>query len=82
MPAGLVLITRSSVTPHSAVTFRTQIAGFTNHDLRTLTAELRGLTPASVTAGQTTYDLRRLKAHGRIERNPHSNRYRVTDHWI
>jgi hypothetical protein len=27
-----------------------------------------------------TYDLRRLRLHGTIERVPHSHRYRVTDH--
>ena len=32
-----------------------------------------------MTAGQTTYDLRRLRSHGLIERVPHSHRYRVTD---
>jgi hypothetical protein len=64
------------------LTFRTQIAGFTNHDLRELTAELRGLDPATVSAGQATYDLRRLRSHGLIERKPHSNRYRVTDHGL
>ena len=26
-----------------------------------------------------TYDLRRLRAHGLIERVPHSRRYRITD---
>jgi len=30
-------------------------------------------------AGQLTYDLRRLRAHGLIIRRPHSNRYQVTD---
>jgi ABC-type transport system substrate-binding protein len=28
--------------------------------------------------GRTTYQLRRLRLHGLIERQPHSNRYRVT----
>ena len=70
---------RSHALLSALLTFRTQIAGFTNHDLRMLTAELRGLQPAEVTAGQATYDLRRLRSHGLIERKPHSNRYRVTD---
>lgn len=73
---------RSHALLSALLTFRTQIAGFTNHDLRVLTAELRGLTPADVTAGQATYDLRRLRSHGLIERKPHSNRYRVTDHGL
>ena len=48
--------------------FRLLPRGFTNRDLRELTAELRGL-PA-VTAGQITYDLRRLRSHHLIERIP------------
>jgi DNA-binding MarR family transcriptional regulator len=36
----------------------------------------------AVTAGQTTYDLRRLKARGLIARVPHSHRYTVTDHGL
>ena len=32
-----------------------------------------------MTAGQMTYDLRRLRLHGLIERIPHTHRYRVTD---
>ncbi len=68
---------------HALVTalpiFRLQTAGFVNRDLRQLTAQLRGLDPDLVTAGQMTYDLRRLKTHGLIEKIPHSNRYQVTD---
>jgi hypothetical protein len=59
--------------------FRLQPAGFTNTDLRTITADLRGLTSDQVTAGQMTYDLRRLKTHGLIVRIEHTHRYRVTD---
>jgi hypothetical protein len=70
---------RSHALLSALLTFRTHIDGFTNRDLRMLTAGLRGLDPAAVTAGQTTYDLRRLRAHGLIERIPHSHRYRVTD---
>jgi len=70
---------RSHALLSALLTFRTQIAGFTNQDLRMITAELRGLAPGEVTAGQATYDLRRLSSHGLIERKPHSNRYRVTD---
>ena len=64
------------------LTFRTQLDGFTNRDLRELSAQLRGLDPATVTTGQTTYDLRRLRSHGLIERKPHSHRYRVTDNGL
>ncbi|MGH9099809.1 MAG: hypothetical protein ACRDV8_06205 [Acidimicrobiales bacterium] len=31
-----------------------------------------------MTAGRMTYDLRRLRLHGLIERVPHTHRYRVT----
>lgn len=58
--------------------FRLQPAGFRNAELRPLVAELRGLPPDALTAGQMTYDLRRLRVHGLIERVPHTHRYRVT----
>jgi hypothetical protein len=64
------------------LTFGCQANGFTNADLRALTTELRGLTPSTVTAGQTTYDLRRLKSRGLITRIPHTHRYTVTDHGL
>ena len=32
-----------------------------------------------MTSGQITYDLRRLRLHGLIERIPHTHRYQVTD---
>ncbi|HUH67727.1 MAG TPA: hypothetical protein VLZ05_01935 [Mycobacterium sp.] len=53
--------------------------GFTNRELRTLTAPLLGKRFEDITAGQMTYDLRRLRVHGLIERIPRSQRYRVTD---
>lgn len=71
--------TRSHALLSALLTFRTHLAGFTNRDLRHLTAELRGLSPGTVTAGQITYDLRRLRSHGLIQRVPQTHRYRVTD---
>jgi hypothetical protein len=59
--------------------FRLQPNGFTNHDLRPLIAELRGLKTEAITVGQMTYDLRRLRLHGLITRIPHTHRYQVTD---
>jgi hypothetical protein len=53
--------------------------GFTNRELRTLTAPILGKQFEDITAGQMTYDLRRLRAHGLIERIPRSQRYHVTD---
>ncbi len=62
--------------------FQLQPNGFANKDLRALTAELRALPAEQVTAGQMTYDLRRLRARGFITRIPHTHRYRITDHGL
>jgi hypothetical protein len=59
--------------------FRLLPNGFLNRDLRGLLAELLGRGPDQISAGQVSYDLRRLRAHGLIARVPHSHRYRVTD---
>lgn len=56
--------------------FRLLPNGFTNRDLRELVGQLLG---KPMSAGQLTYDLRRLRVHGLITRLPHSNRYHVTD---
>jgi hypothetical protein len=58
---------------------RLLVHGFTNRDLRTLIAPLLGTTAEHITAGQMTYDLRRLRAHDLIERVPRTRRYTVTD---
>ena len=47
--------------------------------LRHHVAPLLGLAPAALSAGRVTYDLRRLRLHGLIERQPKRHRYRVTD---
>lgn len=60
------------------VVFRLRPDGFSNKDLREHLAPLLGLDPATMTAGRTTYDLRRLRLHGLIERVPHTHRCRVT----
>jgi hypothetical protein len=60
------------------VVFRLLPNGFSNKDLRKHLAPLLGIDPASMTAGRMTYDLRRLRLHGLIERVPHTQRYRVT----
>jgi hypothetical protein len=52
--------------------------GFSNRDLRELLARLLGRPPEAMTQGRMTYDLRRLRLHGLIERIPRSHRYRVT----
>ena len=57
--------------------FRLLPRGFANRDLRGLLAGLLGHN--AISAGQMSYDLRRLRAHGLISRIPHSHRYRLTD---
>jgi hypothetical protein len=58
--------------------FRLLPNGFTNADLRRHLAPMLGTTPGLMTSGQITYDLRRLRMHGLIERIPHTFRYQVT----
>jgi hypothetical protein len=52
--------------------------GFSNRDLRPLLAALLGLDPSHLTPGRLSYDLRRLRLHGLIERRPGTQRYRPT----
>ena len=59
--------------------FRLLPNGFTNRDLRTHLAPLLGKHFEDITSGQTSYDLRRLRAHGLITRIPRTHRYQVTD---
>jgi hypothetical protein len=80
---GLRLADRRSHALLSALlVFRCHPNGFANSDLRTLTADLRRLDPGAVTAGQITYDLRRLKHRGLITRIPGTHRYLVTNHGL
>jgi hypothetical protein len=55
-----------------------QIDGFASHQLRRPLAQLLGVDPATITRGRMTYDLRRLRLHGLIERIGRSHRYRLT----
>ena len=61
------------------VIFRLLPQGFRARDLRRHVAPLLGKAPSEVSLGQLTYDLRRLRLHGLIERLPKRHRYRVTD---
>jgi hypothetical protein len=58
--------------------FSLQLRGFTNVEMRTLLAQMLGSHPANYPTGRMTYDLRRLRLHGIIERIPRSHRYQVT----
>jgi hypothetical protein len=57
---------------------RLHLDGFTNRDLRPVIAELLGKPGDTISAGQMSYDLRRLRHHGLIERQPGTHRYHVT----
>jgi hypothetical protein len=52
--------------------------GFRNRDLRPLVASLLGRDLTTYSAGAMTYDLRRLRLKGLIQRLPHTTRYTVT----
>jgi hypothetical protein len=59
--------------------FRLLPRGFANRDLRPILTQILGVPAETITPGKMTYDLRRLRQHGLIERIPHTFRYQVTD---
>jgi len=52
--------------------------GFRHRDVRARIAQFLGRDLDQYAGGQMTYDLRRLRLHGLIERVPHTHRYRIT----
>jgi hypothetical protein len=64
---------------HLLLLFRLLPCGFRNKELREHYARLLGKDPNQCTQGQMTYQLRRLRLHGLIQRQPQSHSYRVTD---
>ncbi len=64
------------------VMFRLLPCGFRSRDLREHIAPLLGDDPSQWTQGRLTYQLRRLRLHGLIERVPGSTRYTVTERGI
>jgi len=52
--------------------------GFRHREVRGPIAQLLGRAPDQYASGHMTYDLRRLRLHGLIERLPHTHRYRLT----
>ena len=64
------------------LSFRVLPDGFQNRDLRETVAPLIGLSMEQYSRGRMTYDLRRLRLRGLIERIPFTKRYRVTDNGL
>jgi len=63
---------------HALCLFALPPAGFRQRDVRAHVAALQGLPLAAYGPGALSYDLRRLRLHGLIERVPKTHRYRVT----
>ena len=63
---------------HVLLLMRLLPRGFRSRELREHLAPLTGETPASWTQGRLTYQLRRLRLHGLIERVKGTHRYEVT----
>ena len=64
---------------NALLVFRLSPRGFSNAQLRQNLAELLGKSPAHITPGAMTYQLRRLRLHGLIQRIPKTHRYQVTE---
>jgi hypothetical protein len=62
--------------------FSLSVRGFSNCDLREHLGALLGLDPGQMRPGRMSYDLRRLRLHGLIERIDDSYRYRLTEHGL
>ena len=55
-----------------------QLEGFRNRQLRPLLAQMLGLEESNISPGRVSYELRRLRLHGLIERIEGTHRYRLT----
>jgi hypothetical protein len=63
---------------HALCLFALAPTGFRHRELRDHVAQLQSRDADTYPAGAMTYDLRRLRLHGLIERVPRSHRYRIT----
>jgi hypothetical protein len=63
---------------HALCLFALAPTGFRHRELRQHVVQLQSREPDTYSAGAMTYDLRRLRLHGLIERVPRSHRYRIT----
>jgi hypothetical protein len=69
---------RTQALLNALVLFSVQTQGFTHAQLRAHLASLLGISPEHYAAGRMSYDLRRLRLHGLIERIAKTNRYQLT----
>ena len=69
---------RTQALLNALVLYSVQTQGFNNTQLRTHLAALQGIDPEHYGAGRMSYDLRRLRLHGLIQRIPKTNRYQLT----
>jgi hypothetical protein len=63
---------------HALCLFALAPIGFRHRELRDHVAQLQSQDPDTYSPGAMTYDLRRLRLHGLIERIPRTHRYRIT----
>jgi hypothetical protein len=63
---------------HALCLFALAPTGFRHREFRDRVTQLQGRDPDTYSTGSMTYDLRRLRLHGLIERVPLSHRYRIT----
>jgi hypothetical protein len=63
---------------HALCLFALAPTGFRHREFRDHVAQLQTREPDTYSAGSMTYDLRRLRLHGLIERVPRTHRYRIT----
>ena len=64
---------------HALCLFALAPTGFRHREFRDHVAQLQSREPTTYPPGAMTYDLRRLRLHGLIERVPDSHRYRITE---
>jgi hypothetical protein len=57
-----------------------QLAGWRTAQIHTAILQAFALTPETYSVTQLRYDLRKMKAHGVLQRDGRSYRYRLTDH--
>ena len=62
--------------------FHLQVRPFSNRDLKEHLAPLLGRRPEQISQGSMSYELRRLRLRGLIQRLPGTHRYRVTDYGL